>query len=86
MKRSGWMLGVLITMGGLLGAVLGEVLRAFTPEGPVQSIFLKSLALAIDPPLVLDVVFFKITMGAIFQINLLAILGMFLGLYLNKNL
>ncbi len=86
MKKSGWVLGLLIAMGGLLGAVLSEVLRALTPAGPVQTLFLKSVALAIDPPLALDLVIFKITLGAIFNINLLTILGMFLGFYLDKNL
>ncbi len=86
MKRSGWVLGLLITIGGLLGAVLSEVLKALTPDGPVQTVFLKSVALAIDPPLALDLVFIKLTLGAIFEINLLTVLGMFLGLYLNKNL
>ncbi len=86
MKKSGWVMGILIAMGGLLGAVLSEVLRALTPAGPVQTLFLESVALAIDPPLVLDVIFIKITMGVLFKINLLTILGMFLGLYLDKNL
>ena len=85
MKKSGWVLGLMIATGGLLGAVLSEVLKALTPDGPVQTVFLQSVALAIDPPFALDLVVITITVGAIVKINLLTIVGMFFGLYVDKN-
>ncbi len=86
MRKSGWARAGLIAIGGLLGTVLGEALKALTSTGPVQTLFLGSLPLGVDPPFVLDVAFMKLTLGVLFQINLLTILGMVLGLYLHKYL
>ncbi|TKB72470.1 MAG: DUF4321 domain-containing protein, partial [Nitrospira sp.] len=36
------------------------------------------------PPLTLDLVLFKLTLGFTFKMNLLSILGIFLGAYLHK--
>lgn len=86
MKKPGWALAILIVMGGVLGGVLSEGLKAWMPDGPVQTIFLASVPLAIDPPVTLHLVYFTITLGIIFNINLLMVLGASLGLYLYKNL
>ncbi len=86
MRKSGWALGILIALGGLLGGVLSAVLRALAPAGPIQTLFVESVSLAVDPPLTLDIAFIKITLGVLFKINLLTLLGVFLGLYLYKNL
>ncbi len=86
MRKPGWALVILVMLGGLLGGVLSEGLRALTPAGPVQTVFLEAVPLAIDPPLVLDVMFIHITLGVILKINLLMVLGASLGFYLYKNL
>lgn len=86
MKKSGWTLLGFIFIGGLLGGMLGEILTVFSPSEQIQTIFAKSVSPGIDPPLTVDLVLFKITLGFLFKINLLTILGIFLGMYLYKNI
>lgn len=86
MKKSGWALLGFVFIGGLLGGVLGEILTVFTSPGPVQTIFARSISPGLDPPLTVDLVLIKITMGFLLKLNLLTLLGILLGYYLYKNL
>lgn len=86
MKKSGWTLLMFIFIGGLLGGVLGEILRVFTPPGTIQNIFARAVSPGLDPPFTVDLVLIKITIGFILKMNLLTLLGMFLGIYLYKNI
>lgn len=86
MKKSGWTLLGFIFIGGLLGGLLGEILTVFSPSEPIQTIFARSLSAGVDPPLTVDLVLLKVTLGFLFKINLLTILGVLLGVYLYKNI
>ncbi len=86
MRKSGWTLLGFLFIGGLLGGILGEILLIFSPSELIQTIFAQSLSSGIDPPLVVDLVLIKVTLGFLFKINLLTVLGIFLGMYLYKNL
>ena len=86
MKKSGWTLVGFIFIGGLLGGMLGEILTVFSPSETIQTIFARSVTPGIDPPLTVELVLIKVTLGFLFKINLLTILGIFLGMYLYKNL
>ena len=86
MKKSGWTLLGFIFIGGLLGGMLGEILTVFSPSEQIQTIFARSLSPGINPPLTVDLVLIKVTLGFLFKINLLTILGIFLGIYLYKNI
>ena len=68
-----------------MGGVLGEILRVMAPHGTIQSIFATNYFLGITEPLTVDLVLFKFTIGFLFKINLLSLIGMFLGVYLYKN-
>ena len=85
MKKSPLILLVFVLIGGLLGGVLGEILRVMAPHGTIQSIFATNYVLGITEPLTVDLVLFKFTIGFLFKINLLSLIGMFLGVYLYKN-
>ncbi len=86
MKKSGWTLLGFILIGGLLGGMLGEILTVFSPSEQIQTIFARALSPGINPPLTVDLVLIKVTFGFLFKINLLTILGIFLGIYLYKNI
>lgn len=86
MKKSGWTLLGFIFIGGLLGGMLGEILTVFSPSEQIQTIFAKSVSPGIDPPLTVNLVLIKVTLGFLFKINLLTILGILLGIYLYKNI
>jgi hypothetical protein len=65
--------------------VLGEILRVMAPQGTIQTIFATNFTPGISPPLTIDLVLVKFTIGLSLKINLLSLLGMFLGIYLYKN-
>ena len=84
MKKSPLILLVFILIGGLLGGVLGEILRVMAPHGTIQSIFATTFSPGISP-FTIDLVLLKFTLGFEIKINLLSLVGMFLGIYLYKN-
>ena len=85
MKKSPWILLIFVLIGGLLGGVLGEILRVMAPHGTIQTVFATNFVLGITEPLSIDLVLLKFTIGFVLKINLLSLLGMFLGIYLYKN-
>ena len=85
MRKSSWVLVIFILVGGLLGGVMGEILRVIAPHGTIQQIFATSIRPGIDPPLTVDLVLLKTTIGFIFKMNLLSFIGILLGIYLYKQ-
>ncbi len=85
MKKSPWILLIFVLIGGLLGGVLGEILRVIAPHGTIQTVFATSYVLGITEPLTIDLVLVKFTIGFLLKINLLSLIGMFLGVYLYKS-
>jgi hypothetical protein len=84
-KKSPWILVIFVLIGGLLGGVLGEILRVMAPHGTIQTVFATNYVLGITEPLTIDLVLLKFTIGFVLKISLLSLLGMFLGIYLYKN-
>jgi hypothetical protein len=84
-KKSPWILLIFVLIGGLLGGILGEILRVMAPHGTIQTVFATSYVLGITEPLTIDLVLLKFTIGFVLKINLLSLIGMFLGVYLYKN-
>ena len=86
MRKSPWMLLLFVLIGGLLGGILGEILRVMAPpEGTIQRIFTTALTPGIEPPFVVNLILLKVTIGFTLKMNLLTFLGMFLGVYLYKQ-
>ena len=84
-RKSPWILVIFLLIGGLLGGILGEVLHVMAPQGTIQSIFSTHFTPGISPPLTLDLVLLKLTLGFSIKINILSILRMFIGVYLYKH-
>ena len=85
MRKSPWILILFIILGGLLGGILGEILHIMAPKGTIQNIFSTALTPGINPPLTIDLILLKITVGFVLKMNLLTFLGIFLGIYLYKQ-
>ena len=85
-KKTGGYLLLFIFIGGLLGSILGEILQVVSPQGTVQTIFGEALSLGLDPPVSVNLVLIKFTLGFLVKINLLSVLGMLLGAYLYKHI
>ena len=81
MKKSPWVLLLFILLGGLLGGVLGETLRVMAPSGTIQNFFSTAITPGINPPLTIDLILLKFTVGFTLRMNLLT----FLGIYLYKQ-
>lgn len=85
MRKSPWLLLLFILFGGLLGSILGEILRIMAPQGTIQNIFSTALTPGISPPVTVDLILFKLTAGFTIKMNLLSFLGAFLGIYIYKH-
>jgi hypothetical protein len=84
-RKSPWVLLMFVLIGGLLGGILGEVLHVMAPQGTIQSIFSTHFTPGIDPPLTIDLVLIKLVLGFGVKVNILSVLGMFIGIYLYKH-
>ncbi|MDH5667545.1 MAG: DUF4321 domain-containing protein [Nitrospira sp.] len=85
MRKSPTVLFIFVIIGGLLGGILGEILHIMAPQGTIQSIFSTHFNPGINPPLTIDLVLMKLTLGFSVKINILSVLGMFIGVYLYKH-
>ncbi len=74
-----------ILVGALLGSVLGEMLRAVSPGGPVRNAFTAGFYIGINPPVTLDLRIISFTIGFALRVNLLTMLGAILGIYIYKQ-
>ena len=79
------MLIFFVMVGGLLGGVLGEILRLFSPEGLLKEMFLKGYSIGLNPPMTLDLRLFTLTLGFTIQMNLFSLLGIIFGIYVYKQ-
>ena len=79
------MLIFFVLVGGLLGGVLGEILRIFSPEGLLKEIFLQGYGIGINPPLTLDLHLLTFTLGFTIKMNLFSLLGIIFGIYVYKQ-
>ena len=55
-------------------------------EEDLATIFAEALHLGLDPPVTVNLVLLKFTLGFLIKINLLSVLGMLMGAYLYKHI
>lgn len=64
-----------------MGHVIGEVLMLILPKGPVKELFLKVVDFGI-PTFTINLAIVKFTFGLVFSFNLMAVIFIFLMIYL----
>ncbi|NCO36638.1 MAG: hypothetical protein AUJ92_11790 [Armatimonadetes bacterium CG2_30_59_28] len=79
--KNTWILVVFIVCGLVIGSVLNTLL-----SGRVPHFFTESVQVGIDPPMYLDLNFFKMEFGFLFELNLLGIIGLLLSVLLFRKL
>jgi hypothetical protein len=84
-RKSPWVLLIFVLIGGLHGGILGEILHVKAPQGTIQSKISTHFTPGISPPLTIDLVLNKLVLGFNIKVNILSILGMFIGIYLYKH-
>ena len=79
-RRFGFIVLILL-LGGLVGAALGQVLSLILPEGVVKDFFLRSVTFGFSPT-TLNLVILTLTLGFSFKINIIGVIGIILLAYL----
>ena len=79
-KSFGFLLFMII-LGMIVGTAIGEAIGLVLPDGVVKNFFLRSVTTSLGPATV-DLVAFTFTLGFSLNINLMAVLGVVLAIYL----
>jgi hypothetical protein len=75
----------LIFAGAVLGSVLTVIFNAFFPSGPIARLFLSHVSFGTGSPITLHLILVDLSFGLDLHINLLNIIGIFLGYYIYRN-
>lgn len=79
-KSFGFLLFMII-LGMIVGTAIGEAIGLMLPDGVVKSFFLRCVTTSLGPATV-DLVAFTFTLGFSLNVNLMAVLGVVLAIYL----
>lgn len=85
LKKTPWMFLLFVLIGGLLGGILGETLKAISSEGVIRDFFLAGFDIGIHPPFTLDLNLLSASLGFTIRIDLLTLLGIILGIFIYKQ-
>ena len=76
---------VLLVMGALVGALLGELIRLLFPGGILEQLFARGVSPGLSPT-TMDLRVLSITFGFTLRLNLASLLGIGLALFLYRRL
>ena len=77
-----WMLVVVVSLGAILGIVIGEALVGY----PVLAFLSRDLHVGGDPPFTVDLKFFTFTLGFTFRLNLAVPIGIIIAIWIFRLL
>jgi hypothetical protein len=80
-KKSIGRVVLVITLGAVIGTLLGELIALILPSGVVEDFFLKSAFFAVGPA-TLDVKLFSITLGFTITLNIVGLFGVGVAIYM----
>ena len=70
-----------ITLGAVLGTLVGEILGFILPEGVVKQFFLLSKTLSVGPG-TLNIIMLHLTLGLSITLNVISLIGIAIAYYL----
>jgi hypothetical protein len=76
---------VVIVVGALLGSFLGNFIGIVIPPGAVRDLFLTDLRVGLNPTS-LDLRILEVTLGFMFKINFMAIVGIAASAFIFKSI
>lgn len=76
---------VLLILGALVGALLGEIIRLLFPGGILEQIFARGVSPGLSPA-TMDLRVLSVTFGFTLRLNLASVLGIALALLVYRRL
>ncbi len=76
---------VLLILGALVGALLGEIIRLLFPGGILEQLFARGVSPGLSPA-TMDLRVLSVTFGFILRLNLASVLGIALALLVHRRL
>ncbi len=76
---------VLLILGALVGALLGELIRLLFPGGILEQLFARGVSPGLSPA-TMDLRVFSVTFGFTLRLNLASVLGIGLALFVYRRL
>ena len=70
-----------LTLGAVIGTLVGEILGFILPEGVVKQFFLLSKTLSVGPG-TLNIIMLQLTLGLSITLNVISLIGIAIAYYL----
>ncbi len=70
-----------LTLGAIMGTLVGEILGFILPEGVVKQFFLLSKTLSVGPG-TLNIIMLQLTLGLSITLNVISLIGIAVAYYL----
>ena len=70
-----------LTLGAIVGTLIGEILGFILPEGVVKQFFLLSKTLSVGPG-TLNIIMLQLTLGLSITLNVISLIGIAIAYYL----
>ncbi|TFB12535.1 DUF4321 domain-containing protein [Candidatus Marinimicrobia bacterium MT.SAG.3] len=70
-----------LTLGAIVGTLVGEILGFILPEGVVKQFFLLSKTLSVGPG-TLNIIMLQLTLGLSITLNVISLIGIAVAYYL----
>ena len=70
-----------LTLGAIMGTLVGEILGFILPEGVVKQFFLLSKTLSVGPG-TLNIIMLQLTLGLSVTLNVISLIGIAVAYYL----